>query len=189
MSTDAARHARQEAQEVVGDHGFARVLEPSPPAIVDGEWFADDPVAVEAGPGQKVVSPVQGPDVARTWSQWLADADHARHAAWAADRWLGAYRRLPALPAKLVDTRLALHLLAVYVVSPARRRVNTKIGLRFTGGGFGTPFFGADEQVRVAGASLPPAGRPRRGGTDHDPGPGGSLRPRRPTRPGLGRGV
>ncbi len=33
---------------------------------------------------------------------------------------------------------------------PARYHANGKIGLRFTRAGFGTPFFGADEQVRVA---------------------------------------
>jgi hypothetical protein len=42
----------------------------------------------------------------------------------------------------------------VYVVSPARRRANGKIALRFTFGGIGTPFFGDDEQVRVAGTHL-----------------------------------
>jgi hypothetical protein len=42
----------------------------------------------------------------------------------------------------------------VYVLSPARRRANGKIALRWTLGGFGTPFFGADVQVRVAGAQI-----------------------------------
>ena len=158
MSTDAdfeiLRHARLEAQQIAGPGRFARVLEPSPPAVVDGEWFADDPVAAAAPAGSEIVSPVPGPDVGRTWEEWLAEPDHTRHAEWAADRWLGAYHRLPAAPTTLVDTRLALHRLAVYVVSPARRRANTKIGLRFTMGGFGTPFFGANEQVRVTGADL-----------------------------------
>src|SRR3954468_635101 len=57
-------------------------------------------------------------------------------------------------PPKIVDTRRALHRLAFYVVAPARKRANTKFGLRWTFGGFGTPFFGADEQVRVAGRDL-----------------------------------
>ncbi len=47
-------------------------------------------------------------------------------------------------------TRGSWHRLAEHVVAPARHRSNGKIGLRFTRGGFGTPFFGADEQVRVA---------------------------------------
>lgn len=49
---------------------------------------------------------------------------------------------------------MGLHRLAAYVVSPARRRANSKIALRWTLGGFGTPFFGEDEQVRIAGADL-----------------------------------
>ena len=92
------------------------MLEPSPPAVVD-EWFADDPVV---GPG---IAPVPNADT--TWEKWVAD--HPEHAAWAADRWLAAYRRLPELPAETATTRLALHRLAAYVLSPARRRVNGKI--------------------------------------------------------------
>ena len=154
---------RQEAQRLVGDGRFARVLEPSPPAVLDGDFFADDPVRAQAPAGTEVVSPVPGPDVSRTWDEWLARPANADHAGWAAERWLGAYRRLPAAPATLVDTRLALHRLAVYVISPARRQVNTKIGLRFTRGGFGTPFFQRTipgprplehQQVRVAGTTL-----------------------------------
>ena len=153
----------EEAQRVVGAGHFARVLEPSAPAIVDGEWFADDPVRAEAPPGTHLVSPVPGPEVATTWDEWLAQPAHADHAGWAADRWLGAYRRLPGAPPNLVATRLALHRLAVYVISPARRQVNTKIALRFTQGGFGTPFFRRTipgpwtmdhQQVRVAGDLL-----------------------------------
>jgi len=43
---------------------------------------------------------------------------------------------------------------AEHVLAPARHRANGKIGLRYARAGFGTPFFGADEQVRVAGSSL-----------------------------------
>ena len=145
-----ARDARAEAQATVGDGFVARVLEPSPPAVVDGDWFADDPVAGEAAPGARVVSPVPNGDV--TWDAWVQD--RPEHAAWAAARWLGAYRRLPRAPGTLPDTRLALHRVAAYVVSPARRRATGKIALRATLGGIGTPFFGADEQVRIAGDHL-----------------------------------
>jgi hypothetical protein len=154
---------RLEAQRIVGPGRFARVLEPSPPAVLDGDFFADDPVAAVAPPGSEVVSPVPGPDVTSTWDEWLAQPAHVDHAGWAADRWLGAYRRLPPAPPDLADTRLALHRLAVYVISPARRQVNTKIGLRFTRGGFGTPFFRRtipgprsmeSQQVRVTRATL-----------------------------------
>jgi hypothetical protein len=147
--TPMARHPRQEAQLVVGDDFEARVLEPSPPTVDDGEWFADDPVAPSAT-GRPVVSPVANADL--TWDGWLAD--HPGHAAWAAARWLGAPRRLATPPAGFTETRLSLHRLAVYVVSPARRRANGKIALRWTLGGLGTPFFGADEQLRLAGANL-----------------------------------
>src|SRR5262249_38541322 len=139
-----------EAQRVVGDDFVARVLEPSPPTVTDGEWFADDPVAGESALGRRVVSPVPGGDV--TWDAWVRE--HPEQAAWAAARWLGAYPRLPHPPRALVGPRLALHRLAVYVLSPARRRANGKIALRFTFGGIGTPFFGADEQVRVAATNV-----------------------------------
>ena len=146
-----ARNARAEAQQVVGDRFDARVLEPSPPAVVDGEWLADDPVAVDdAARHRTVVSPVPTGDL--SWDEWLAT--RPEHTSWAAARWLGAHRRLGAPPPTWAATRLALHRLAVYVVSPARRRVNGKLGLRWTLGGFGTPFFGADRQVRVAGTQL-----------------------------------
>lgn len=135
---------------MVGDGFAARVLEPSPPAVVDDEWFADDPVASGATSTAPVVSPVPGTDL--TWEEWVRD--RPEHAPWAAARWLGAYRRLPRPPARFGETRLALHRLAAYVVSPARRRVNTKMALRWTLGGLGTPFFGADEQVRIVGTHL-----------------------------------
>ena len=143
------RHARQEAQDLVGDAYRGRVLEPSPPAVDDGSWFADDPLAVTE-PGAPVISPL--PEADLTWAGWLAE--HPDHRDWAADRWLGAYRRLVPPPAELAETRLALHRVGAYVLSPARRRVNGKIALRWTRGGFGTPFFGADEQVRVEGTTL-----------------------------------
>jgi hypothetical protein len=126
------------------------VLEPSPPAVVDGEWFADDPVAADADAGAAVVSPVPGAEM--TWDDWALK--HPEHSSWTAARWLGAYRRLPLPPATFPETRLALHRLVVYVVSPARRRANGKIALRWTLGGMGTPFFGDDEQVRVVGTRL-----------------------------------
>jgi hypothetical protein len=130
-----ARNARAEAQEVVGDAFVASVLEPSPPAVVDGPWFADDPYR-----------PVP------RWADWLAG--RPEHQAWAAERWLDRCRPLSPAPDSLAETRLSLHRLAVYVISPARRRANGKIGLRWTLGGFGTPFFGEDEQVRVQGTQL-----------------------------------
>ena len=144
-------NARGEAIERLGGRYEVRVLEPSPPAVGEAPWFADDPVARGDVPhGTRLVSPVGTGDL--LWEQ-IAASD-AELAAWCADRWLGPYRRLPEVPANLVSTRLALHLLAEQVISPARRKSNTKIGLRYTRGGFGTPYFGDDVQVRIEGTEL-----------------------------------
>ncbi len=73
-----------------------------------------------------------------------------------------------ALPSyDIAATRLALHRLAVYVISPARRAHTGRIGLRATNDGFGTPAFVADgvaTQVRVEGGWLvvEADGEPRR---------------------------
>ena len=144
-------NARAEAYERLNGRYETRVLEPSPPAVADGPWFADDPAARGDVPaGRNVVSPVRTADL--RWDD-LAATD-PELAEWCADRWLGAYRQVGPVPAELVPTRIALHRVAEQVVSPARRNANGKIGLRYTRGGFGTPFFGADVQVRVRGAEL-----------------------------------
>jgi len=71
-ATPVARDPRAEAQRVAGDRFDARVLEPSPPAVLDGEWFADDPPAVgTAATGRPVLAPVPGTGPV-TWDQWLA---------------------------------------------------------------------------------------------------------------------
>ncbi len=139
-----ARDPRGEAQALVGGGLAARVLEPSPPAA-DDEWLADDPVAAPVPPGVPVVSPIPGAGL--TWADWVAE--HPERADWARERWLGPHRRLVAPGPSFAETRLAVHRLAAYVISPARRRANGKIGLRWTLGGLGTPFFGRDEQVRL----------------------------------------
>jgi hypothetical protein len=144
-----ARDPQREARELVGDALAARVLEPSPPAR-DDEWFADDPVNAPVPPGVPVVSPIPGADL--TWTEWVAG--HPEHAGWARERWLEPHRRLTEPGPAFAETRLAVHRLAAYVISPARRRVNGKIGLRWTLGGLGTPFFGEDEQVRLQGGVL-----------------------------------
>jgi hypothetical protein len=131
-----ARNPVLEARAVVGASHDPRVLEPSPPAVNDGLWFADDPAV--------------GGNL--DWNAWVKR--HPQHSDWAADRWLAAYRRLGPPPSSFADTRRALHRLAVYVVSPARQRVTGKMALRWTWRGFGTPFFGDDEQVRIAGTEL-----------------------------------
>ncbi|MEZ5411620.1 MAG: hypothetical protein R2761_26540 [Acidimicrobiales bacterium] len=131
-----ARDARREAEAVVG--GGARVLEPSAPAVAEPPFFADDPVdATTASPGP-VVAPAGG---TTSWSDWLAA--HPDRADWAAERWLAGPRRLPADPGTeaLAATRTALHRLAAYVIAPARHAATGRFGLRWTLGGFGTPFF------------------------------------------------
>ena len=51
-------------------------------------------------------------------------------------------------------TREALHALAEQVIAPARKAVDGRIRLRWLPGGFGTPRFGGDQQLRVDGAEL-----------------------------------
>lgn len=126
-----------------------RVLEPAPPAVVTEPWFADDPVARGDG-SRPVVSPVPGAD-----ARWI---DLARKrpqlASFCQERWLGPYRRLTELPVTFTTTTLALHEVARHVVAPARERAVGHFGLRYTRGGFGTPFFGDGVQVRVEGDTL-----------------------------------
>jgi hypothetical protein len=126
----AARNALAEARALLG--ADARVLEPSPPAVTEPPFFADDPTG----------------GVALDYSGHHGDED------WLAERWLGNYRRLQPLPAAFAATRVRLHHLAEHELAPARQAANGKIGLRWTLGGFGTPFFGADEQLRVEHGAL-----------------------------------
>lgn len=146
------RDPRAEAARALGDGHVSSVLEPSPPALTD-EFFADDPTAFSDAEGEaagRKVSPVGNADL--TWSEVVDDRPDL--AVFAGPRWLDGRRRLDQPPATLGETRLALHRVAAYVMSPARRRANGKIALRWTLGGFGTPFFGDDEQLRVDGTEL-----------------------------------
>ena len=148
----AARNARDEADRRLGRQYSVRILEPSPPAVDDGEFFADDPAVVSPDSDDK--RPVIGPTVKANIS-WLALSDgEPLLGPWAAARWLGPWPRLEPVPEAWADTRESMRRLACYVLSPARKAANGKIGLRYTYGGFGTPFFGADEQLRVEGVRL-----------------------------------
>lgn len=140
---------RAEAQARAGDAYDARVLEPSPPAVGEAPWFADDPVARD-GASRPLLSPVSSGDV--LWAELCAGDEEL--AAWCRERWLGPYPALRAVPAGYAQTRAALHAVAEHVVKPAREQCNGKIGLRFVRGGFGTPYFGDDVQVSVTGALL-----------------------------------
>ena len=144
---------RAEAEDKLGGDYEARVLEPSPPAVSEPP-YADDPVAPgEVPEGRELVSPVHNRGDL-TWDE-IARQD-PELAPWCAERWLGAWKRLEPLPACFAETRVALHTVAEGVVAPAREPEN-EIALRYTRGGFGTPFFeqdGADCQVRVEHGEL-----------------------------------
>lgn len=148
------RSAQGEAEELAGDQWATRVLEPSPPAIDDGDWFADDPVELPASDKDLLMPAGMAPadGTAIDWTSWLAA--NPEHQDWVASRWLGGPRHLPDVPESLVSTRTALHRLAAYVIAPTRHQANSKFGLRWTLGGFGTPFFGDDRQVRAVGNNL-----------------------------------
>jgi hypothetical protein len=144
MTTPTARNARAEATALLPPGHEARVLEPSPPANTDPDWYADDPTD-PAGAVGTIVTPIPGEG-----STWIGlAARHADLAAYAADHWLGSYRRLPELPAGYDPGRRALHQIAFFAVAPKRFAQSGKLALRYTHRGFGTPFFGQNEQVRV----------------------------------------
>jgi hypothetical protein len=146
-------HPRAEAVEILGGDYEATVLEPSPPPVNEPP-FADDPVAPPEVPdGRLLVSPVRHhgdlswDEVARSRPD-IAD--------WCAERWLGAWKPLAPLPGTFAATRKALHRIAEEIVS-AERMPENEIALRYTRGGYGTPFFehdGAECQVRVEHGEL-----------------------------------
>jgi hypothetical protein len=144
---------RAEAEDKLGGDYEARVLEPSPPAV-GPPGYTDDPVKPgEVPEGRQLVSPVHNRGD-HTWDEIAAEDPDI--APWCADRWLGAWRRLEPLPPSFAETRVALHKVAEGVVALERLPPN-EIALRYTRGGFGTPFFvkdGADCQVRVEHGEL-----------------------------------
>ena len=144
MTTPQARHARNEATALLPTGHEARVLEPSPPANIDPDWFADDPTDPTGAAGP-IVTPISGEGT--TWTEIAVG--HPEVAEYAVDHWLGAYRRLAELPAPYHRTLRSLHQLSFFAVAPKRFDQTNKLALRYTHGGFGTPFFGDDEQVRV----------------------------------------
>jgi hypothetical protein len=146
-----ATNPRADAQELLPFGYEARVLEPSPPAVNDGDHKADDPTALDdRNPNLKVVTPTSAGEV--TWDD--LSRRHAHLAGFASSHWLGAWSRLPALTDQYISTVASLGQLAFFVIAPARFAVQEKLGLRYTHGGFGTPFFGRDRQVRMEGSFL-----------------------------------
>lgn len=148
MATVRHRNPRAEASALLGGRD-AVVLEPSPPAVLDGPWFADDPVA-PARADEAAISPlVDGPG---GWQQ--AVDDDPTLAEFARSHWLANLSPLQAAPPGLAATRTSLNAVAFGVLSVVRQQACGKIGLRWTEGGFGTPFLEGDRQVRVEGNLL-----------------------------------
>jgi hypothetical protein len=148
------RDAQREAGERIGARYDPRVLEPSPPADDRPPYLARDPLAAgwpsDEPPRRPVVSPVGTADV--TWDGLCLDDEDLRP--WCAARWLGALDPLPAPPPDLAATTRSLHAVAAQVMAPWRRRHQDRIGLRWTLGGFGTPFVPGDRQLRVEDGHL-----------------------------------
>jgi hypothetical protein len=146
-------NARAEAEDKLGGDYEARVLEPSPPAVTDPP-YSDDPIDPgEVPEGRELVSPVHNRGD-HTWDEIAAEDPEI--ASWCAERWLGAWKRLEPLTGTFAQSRVALHKVAEAVVAPARKP-ETEISLRYTRGGFGTPFFeedGVDCQVRIEHGQL-----------------------------------
>src|SRR4051794_15951393 len=63
------------------------------------------------------------------------------------------------LPPDFERTRRALHRVAEERVMPPRREATGRLDLRATPGGFGTPVFDSDREVRTDGAELVTTGR------------------------------
>jgi hypothetical protein len=152
LSTTVA-DPRAEAEDMLGGDYEARVLEPSPPAVGPPQ-YTDDPVEPgEVPEGRDLVSPVHNRGDL-TWDEVAQQEPEI--GPWCAERWLGAWKRLEPLSATFAETRIVLHKVAEAVVAPARKPEN-EISLRYTRGGFGTPFFdqeGLDCQVRIEHAEL-----------------------------------
>ena len=145
-----AHNPAAEAAAAAGDGYDVRVLEPSPPAVADPPFWADDPADPGPPGANPVVAPHRGGDL--SWDELIATRPGL--AGFAADRWLGARQGLGDLPPDYPRALFDFHRLAYSVVAEARYRCNGKFGLRYVRGGFGTPFFGDDVQVRVTGDRL-----------------------------------
>ena len=151
MSDIEATNPRADAQRLLPPGFEARVLEPSPPPMNHGDYRADDPTALdERDPNLEVVTPTTAGDV--TWDE--LSRRHPHLSEFASSHWLGAWSRLPVLTDQHTSTVSALGQLAFFVIGPARFAVQERLGLRYTHGGFGTPFYGNDRQIRIEGQYL-----------------------------------
>jgi hypothetical protein len=57
-------------------------------------------------------------------------------------------------PGSLTATRTELHRIAAHVIARRRAVLTGRFGLRVTPGGFGTPWFGDEEVVRISATTL-----------------------------------
>ncbi|HWI21972.1 MAG TPA: hypothetical protein VNT22_05085 [Baekduia sp.] len=144
------RDPRREAFDRLDGRYEVRVLEPSPPAIQTPGLIEDQVERGDVPEGRQVVGPVATADV--TWAELAAGDEEL--AEWCRARWLADWPRLGAVPEEFAATRDALHLIAEHVLSPTRARDLGEITLRWTRGGFGTPFFGSDSQLRIEADQL-----------------------------------
>ncbi|MEX1124226.1 MAG: hypothetical protein WEE53_01050 [Acidimicrobiia bacterium] len=149
MSEPRARNPKAEATSLLPTGHEARVLEPSPPANTDPAWYADDPTDPTGAKGE-IVTPIRGEGI--SWDE--ISHHNPELGGYASDHWLGSHRRLELLPPGYETTRRSLHQVAFFAIAPKRHAATGKLGLRYTHRGFGTPFFGDDEQVRIEGGSL-----------------------------------
>jgi len=93
------RNPRAEAEDRLGGRYQARVLEPSPPTVRDGPWFADDPLApqglprafdFEGTPAQRVPLVEDGIARSAVWDRTTAaragreSTGHGGRSCWAA---------------------------------------------------------------------------------------------------------
>ncbi len=150
---------RLEAQSLLPEGYLAFVLEPSPPASKDPKWFADDPARPASGHSSSQtelsVTPTSQGDI--TWDELCRTrfSDNADAQDFIAERWLGNWGKLPEIPVGFEAQRTNFHRLALALISEVRRLApGGKFGLRWVKGGFGTPFFNADQQVRVTGGEI-----------------------------------
>lgn len=135
------RDPRVEATSLLPPGFEARVLEPSLPVNTDPAWFADDPTDPAGTP--PIITPIPGEGT--PWSS-LEDAGALEYAH---RNWLDGLRHLVPLPSAFATTRASLHQVAFFALAAKRFAATGKLGLRYTAGGFGTPFFVDDEQVSV----------------------------------------
>lgn len=152
MNQPRARHPQQEANGLLSPQFWGLVLEPSPPAVLEDPWWSDDPTDPAAAPPDLITVGATS-DAGQSWDQQVGE--HPELKEYVQQHWLSpTLLQLSPPPANLEVTRTSLHQLAFFALAPARHQINRKIALRYTGGGFGTPFFAPENQVRVEGTHI-----------------------------------